>query len=134
MSKSNLQIYLHIVFSTKNRRHSIYPEVEKALYPLIWKKIKELNCEPLAVNGMADHIHILLKFDGRREIPELVKRLKGSSSKFINDGFEIPAGFKWQRGYGIFSVSPKDVTMIHTYIKKQKEHHNHHSIKDEYEI
>jgi len=65
MSKSNLQIYLHIVFSTKNRRHSIYPEVEKALYPFIWKKIKELNCEPLAVNGMADHIHILLKFDGR---------------------------------------------------------------------
>lgn len=134
MPRSNVQIYLHFVFSTKDRRHSLYPEIEKRVYDFFWKKVKELNCEPLAINGMPDHVHILLKFDGRNEIPVLVKKLKGPASRFINEHFDIPAGFEWQRGYGVFSVGPRDVDIVHNYIKRQKEHHSSQSEIEEYEL
>lgn len=83
---------------------------------------------------MPDHIHLLIKMHSQVTIASLAQHLKGASSKWIDDWNKVPAGFSWSRGYGAFSVEPRNVEMIINYIKKQKEHHNYRNTIDDYEI
>ncbi len=68
------------------------------------------------------------------DIATLVKHLKGASSKWINNERKVPEGFEWSRGYGAFSVDPRNVDLIITYIKNQKQHHMDSTTDDRYEI
>lgn len=99
--------------------------MENGLYNFLWNKVEALNQIPLAINGMPDHVHVLLKMNAKDNIAKLVKDLKGSSSIFMKD---MSNQFKWSRGYGAFTVSKKDVDMIANYIKNQKSHHQKGSI------
>ena len=97
--------------------------LDQGLYSIIWNKCEELDLIPLAVNGTDDHIHILLKSHTEITIAQILKHVKGTSSRWLNENGNFVEPFRWQRGYGLFTVSPKDVDMIISYIKKQKEHH-----------
>jgi REP element-mobilizing transposase RayT len=90
----------------------------------LWNKVEELKEQPLMINGMPDHVHLLLKMAATQNISKLVKDLKGSSSRFMNNAIENQGqSFEWSRGYGAFTVSKKDVDLIANYIKNQKTHH-----------
>lgn len=130
MSKNQLQIYVHIVFATKNRKPLINNAIEKILFPLLWNTIEEKDCTPLAINGTEDHIHILLKLSSNVSIAQLLKSLKGKSSKTINDSYTLIEHFQWQRGYGAFSIHHKQVSTTINYIKNQKEHHRNNTTDD----
>lgn len=122
MSRNNLQIYIHFVFTTKYREPSINRTLEKQLHLYLWLKATELEVIPLMINGMDDHVHILLKFSSLLTVAQVVKLLKGTSSRLMNELTNNQNQFQWSRGYGAFSVSPRDVSMIADYIKNQKEH------------
>jgi putative transposase len=134
MSKNNLQVYLHIVFTTKNRNPLISEKIEAKLFPFIWAIITDNSCTAIMINGMPDHVHVLLKIDSKISIANLVKYIKGKSSRFLNENFTFSGGFEWQRGYGVFSVSAQDVDKVAMYIKNQKMHHKEHSGIDRYEL
>lgn len=134
MSRNNIQAYYHIVFATKYREPSLRTSIQPALYKMIWEKCKEIGCEPIIINGIEDHIHLLVKANPLVSISKTLKDIKGSSSKWLNDNFEFEDFFSWQRGYGLFTVSPKDIKLIATYIKNQKEHHKANSTINEFEI
>jgi REP element-mobilizing transposase RayT len=124
MSRNNLQLYYHLVFVTKYRERLIHEEIENMLYAFLWNKVEALNEQPLMINGMPDHVHLLLKMTATQNISKLVKDLKGSTSRFMNNAMENQGqSFEWSRGYGAFTVSKKDVDMIANYIKNQKSHH-----------
>ncbi len=108
--------------------------MEKVLYPKLWEIIIKNDCIPLAVNGVEDHVHILVKLDSKISISKLMQSLKGKSAKIINDSYLLIDHFIWQRGYGAFSIQEKDVPRIIKYIKNQKEHHKNHSIEEDFEI
>jgi REP element-mobilizing transposase RayT len=82
-----------------------------------------MSCKVLAINGTADHIHVVLKIPSTITIAKLTKQLKGVSSHFINDKLLKDTKFKWQGGYGAFSISRWDVKKMIAYVKNQKEHH-----------
>lgn len=133
MSRNKIHAYFHIVFATKHREPLISSNKQSALYKMIWDKCWEIDCEPVMINGMEDHIHLLLNANPSVAISKTVKDIKGSSSRWLNKNVTFVEPFSWQRGYGLFTVSPKDVPMIAAYIQNQKEHHRKNSILKEFE-
>ncbi|AGC77224.1 transposase [Nonlabens dokdonensis DSW-6] len=83
---------------------------------------------------MPDHVHVLLKMDSKVSLSDLMRFIKGKSSRFLSENYTFLDGFEWQRGYGAFSVSPKNVDKVIGYIKNQKQHHREDSTIEELEL
>ncbi len=133
MSRSNIQAYFHFILGTKNREKLIPISIDSKLYTFIWNKCIELELFSIMINGTQNHIHLLVKSRSDITISEIARIIKGSSSKWLNENIPPEQSFNWQRGYGLFTVSPKDVDMIAGYIKKQKEHHQNGTAKTDFE-
>jgi REP element-mobilizing transposase RayT len=130
--QSLAQIYLHIVFSTKDRRPWLQdPGIRDELHNYLGGTCNNLDCPVLRVGGALDHVHILCRLGRSISIADLVKELKRESSKWLKTKSPALADFYWQSGYGEFSVSPSHVDPLRTYIDNQVEHHNRESFQDE---
>ena len=131
MPQSFSQIYLHIVFSTKQRYPFISPNIQSELYTYIGGIIKNLNTVPIMISGIEDHIHILTSFPRTISVADFVKKIKTGSSHWIKDKGKEFQHFGWQDGYGVFSVSPSKKQAVIDYIVNQKEHHKKQTFQDE---
>ena len=129
MPQSLHQVYGHLVFSTKNRAPKIHAAIEKKLYAYICGILQNLDGSVIAINGMSDHIHILFRAAKNHTDIEVVQKIKGSSSKWVQEQGEN--NFQWQKGYAWFSVSAKNLDAAKQYVDSQKEHHAKVSFKDE---
>ncbi len=107
-------------------------EIENELFAYLGGACHNANCPPLAVGGYRDHVHILCRLDKNTLIPNLIKKLKVSSSIWIKTKTPASDQFAWQDGYGAFSVNPSEVDTVVRYIQNQKEHHQTRSFQDEY--
>lgn len=87
----------------------------------------------LCINGMPDHLHLLVGFHTTQSVADLMQDVKGASSKWINDMRLSKTRFEWQSGYGVFSYSKSQVPAVINYIKNQKEHHRKETFLDEYQ-
>ena len=123
MRESLVQLYVHIVWSTWDRLPLIAPELEQAIYACIQSECKALNTEPIAIGGTCDHVHLLARIPASLSVSALVKQVKGSSSHLVTHVLSPLAAFKWQGGYGAFSVSPDRVPVVRSYVVDQKMHH-----------
>jgi len=133
MSQSLAQIYLHIVFSTKDRRPFLQdPTLRDEAHNYLGGTCNNLGCPVLRVGGTADHVHILCRFGRSISVASLVMELKRESSKWVKTKSDRLADFYWQNGYGAFSVSPGHVEMLRTYIANQEEHHRTETFQDEF--
>ncbi len=124
MRTDKIELYVHLVWATWDRLPMIIPEIERALYRSIGDIAQTLGCQVLAINGMPDHVHVLLRIPATLSVSKLVQQLKGYSSRFVNDQLQLDYRFKWTGYYGAFSVSRWDVPKIMAYINGQKERHN----------
>jgi REP element-mobilizing transposase RayT len=106
--------------------------VEKELYAYIGGVLKTLQCVPICINGIENHIHILCILSKNIALAELLEQIKGSSSKWIKTKGAEYINFAWQGGYGGFSVSQSKAEVVKHYIENQKEHHKAVSFKEEY--
>jgi putative transposase len=122
---------LHIVFSTKDRQPLIHPDIEEELYGYIIGTCKKINCPIIKINGVADHIHILLHLRRTISISDLLSNIKANSSRWIKTKGKLYKDFSLQNGYGGFAVSRLAVESAIKYISKQKEHHKKISFKEE---
>lgn len=87
----------------------------------------------IELNGIENHIHILVEFKPIHSTPEFANIIKGSSSHFVNKESGIRKNLYWQQKYGVLSVSEKDVPMIQRYVQRQKDHHKNGDLRDELE-
>jgi putative transposase len=126
------QIYIHIVFAIKGRENLIQTSWEEELYRYITGIIRNKDQKLLAINGMSDHIHILIGMKPSCCLSDLVREIKKSSTTFIQEKKFTRFQFKWQEGYGAFSYSHSHLDDVISYISNQKEHHKKKSFKDEY--
>jgi len=126
------QIYIQIVFAVKNRNGLIHQSWEEELYKYITGIVTNKEQKMLAINGMPDHIHILIGMKPSCCLSDLVREIKKSSSNYINEKKFIKYPFEWQSGYGAFSYSHSSLENIISYIKNQKEHHIKKSFRVEY--
>jgi REP element-mobilizing transposase RayT len=121
---------MHCVFSTKGRQRMITAQLQKRLWPYIGGIARENKMTALIVNGVADHVHVLLALPSTIAIAKAVQSIKGGSSKWIHETFPDQRTFAWQEGYGAFSVSVSDKTIA--YIENQAEHHRTKSFQEEF--
>lgn len=133
MSHSYNKIWIHAVWSTKERLPIIKPEIETVIFAFISNQFKESGCPVRIINGMPDHIHCLFLLNPQKSISEVIKQIKGSSSHFINKENLIKEKFSWQTGYSAFSVSESAVDKVYKYITNQKQHHQKRTFQKEYE-
>lgn len=126
------KIYIQVVFAVKNRDSLINQEWEEELFKYISGIIKNKEQKLLAINGMPDHIHILIGMKPNCCLSDLVREIKKSSNDFINSNKFSRFKFQWQEGYGAFSYSHSALDNVIAYIQNQKEHHKKNSFKDEY--
>ena len=133
MRRSHTQLYLHLIWATWDRMDLIDLELEPVLYEYIRNKCEENQCWLEAIGGTADHVHVLVRFTTSISIGKLVHLIKGASSHYIGQIFRPDDFFKWQGGYSAFTVSPFQVKAIVSYIRNQKQHHQDHTWKKNWE-
>jgi|WetSurMetagenome_2_1015567.scaffolds.fasta_scaffold362583_1 putative transposase len=126
------KLYVHIVFTPKGRDSLLTDSIRNTVHKYIYGVIKGKKCFPVIINGTKDHIHLLIGFNPVISISDLVRDIKRSSALFINEQSKTCLKFKWQEGYGAFTVSYKDLDKVFKYISNQEEHHLIKSFRDEY--
>jgi len=132
MSQSFVQIYVHIVFHTKNNVNLIREDIKNELFSYLGGILKNYKSIPLQIGGTSDHVHILCTLPKTMAIADLVEEVKKSSSKWIKTKGLHYKDFYWQDGYGGFSVSNSVVETLKRYILNQKKHHEKVPFIDEY--
>jgi REP element-mobilizing transposase RayT len=132
MPTAYTQNFYHTVFSTKQRTMLITPDVEERLYAFLGGILRDLRCTLVAVNGMPDHVHLLIRYRADLSHSELLQQIKGRSSKWANETWPQGGHFAWQEGYGGFTVSKSNVAEVAAYIARQKEHHQRMDFKSEF--
>jgi len=126
------QIYIQVVFAVKGRTSLIGASWEEELYKYITGIITNKGQKLIAINGMPDHIHILIGMKPSCCLSDLVREIKKASNTFINEKKFIKSKFEWHDGYGTFSYSHSALNHVIAYIQNQKEHHRKKSFKEEY--
>lgn len=132
MANTYTQIHVHFVFAVKYRQAVIHTNWKNDLYKYISGIIKNNNHKVLAINGVSDHVHVLIGIRPAQSISELMKSIKQNSSKWINENKFTNIHFEWQEGYGAFSYSKSQLSAVADYIEHQEEHHKKKTFKEEY--
>jgi REP element-mobilizing transposase RayT len=122
---------MHYIFSTKERRPWITPELQKRLWPYIGGIAREHKMKAIKVGGVEDHVHVLLSLPQTLSIAKAAQLIKGNSSKWIHDTFPKLKTFAWQEGYAAFSIGISGVDDTTAYIENQAERHRRRTFKDE---
>ncbi|MBN7813571.1 IS200/IS605 family transposase [Algoriphagus sp. H41] len=132
MANTFSQIHIHVVFATQFRNALIAEKWEQRLYEYLIAIIHNQGHKVLAINGMSDHVHLLLGFRPNQALSELVQQAKASSSKWINEERLCTQKFAWQEGYGAFSYTKSDIPKVTHYIQNQKNRHQKVGFLEEY--
>ncbi len=134
MPQSLSLVIVHVIFSTKERRPFIDTDTRPKLHAYLATVARNAGCEAYRVGGVADHVHFAIRLSRTITIAELVETLKTSSSKWLKTESRDLAVFAWQRGYGCFSVGPKDLKALTAYIDNQEVHHHTRTFQDEFRM
>ncbi|QDS96814.1 IS200/IS605 family transposase [Adhaeretor mobilis] len=122
----------HCVFSTKDRRKTIPPELQERLWPYLGGIARDNKFKALSVGGVEDHVHILLSLPTTMTISKAMQLVKGGSSKWIHDEFPEHRDFAWQEGFGAFTIGISQIEPTRKYIAKQAAHHQKTTFQDEF--
>ena len=133
MPQSHAQVWLHIVFSTKDRRPFLPKDSFRAkMFRMLSHHVKHSSCISASVGGYYDHAHLLVGLSRTITIAKLVENVKTETSKWAKRHEDGSSIFAWQSGYGAFSVSHSLMSTVDQYIRNQIEHHTKISFQDEY--
>ena len=124
---------VHLIFSTKDRMPLITRDVRPQLHAYLATVARHGDGECYRVGGVADHVHLAVRLSRTVALSDLISELKTSSSKWIKERSPELSKFSWQRGYGAFSIGPKDLDAVLAYIDGQEEHHRKKTFQEEYQ-
>lgn len=134
MANTYTQIHLHIVFAVQGRVNCIPATHAEELYRYITGIVDGQGQKLLAINGMPDHIHLLVGLRPEKALSDLLREIKANSSKFINKQKWLPGRFSWQEGFGAFSYAASQVPDVIRYIQQQQQHHAKRGFQEEYQL
>jgi REP element-mobilizing transposase RayT len=132
MANTYTQLYIQTVFAVQGRQSLIAKDHKIEIYKYMTDVIQKQNHKVMAINGMGDHIHILIGLSPDVALSNLVKDVKIASTNLINDKRWVRGRFSWQKGFGAFSYSRSQVPAVAKYIENQEQHHARRSFRDEY--
>lgn len=126
------QMYVQLVFAVKNRDAVLHKGIRNRVFEYMSGIISEMKHKSIIVNGVSNHVHILLGLNPSKSISDTVHDIKRSTSLFINNEKLCPGKFAWQEGYGGFTYSRSQLDNVYNYILNQEKHHNKKTFKEEY--
>jgi len=126
------KLYYHLVFSTKQRSGFITPAIEEELHRYLGGIVRGIDGTCLAVNGMPDHVHMLVILPPKIAVSDALREIKASSSKWAHDSRQNMPTFAWQDGYAAFTVSRSQLEVTTAYIRDQKTHHAQRDFQAEF--
>ena len=132
MPQSLGALYVHVIFSTKDRTPCLPRAIRPDLRAYTAGTLRNLDCTLVDFNSLADHVHILCTLSRTLAIAKLLEEMKKASSKWLKPKAPALRNFHWQNGYGAFSVSPSKVPEVRRYIDNQDEHHRKLTFQEEY--
>lgn len=132
MSDTYSQMYVQVVFAVNNRTALIHESWEAELFKYITGVIKNKGQKLLVINGVNNHIHLLINMKPNCCLSDLVREIKKTSTQFINEKEFVKNPFKWQEGFGAFTYGYSQISTVIQYIENQKNHHKIKTFKDEY--
>ncbi len=120
---SRLELYFHIVWATQHRQPFLTPQKEEMVFRCIFNLVAPTHYKMLAINGMPDHIHMLIQTGPQIDLPALMKNVKGTTSALVNNMTELTERFRWQEGYYAATITPSHLPETLEYVRNQKRHH-----------
>ena len=134
MQRSKIEVFVHYVWTTKNREFLIESDMERRLNRVIGHEIIRLKCKPLAFGVLPDHLHVAVKMHSTVAVASLAQAMKGVSSRMLNAEFHFDSAFDWQNRYGAFSIGRgEELKRVLAYVRHQKEHHAQGDVWHEWE-
>ncbi|MBP7416181.1 MAG: IS200/IS605 family transposase [Pyrinomonadaceae bacterium] len=130
MSRTHTNLLSHVVFSTQGHLPQITSEIMNELFAYMGGLVKELKGIPIIINGMADHVHLLILLPPNVSVSDAMRFVKANSSRWVKEKFGKK--FAWQKGFGAFTVSRSNVDAVVKYIKDQEQHHKGFDFKTEF--
>lgn len=127
------ELYVHLVWATWDRLPWLTPDIASRVHAAIAERCRLLRCDPIAIGGMADHVHALVRLHSSVDVAKLVQEVKGSSSHLVTHVLRPEQPFKWQGAYGAFTVAKKHVPAVTRYIEAQSVHHADSTLWEEAE-
>ena len=133
MSQSLSQVWLHIVFSTKDRKTFLKDaKFRDEMFRMLSHHVEEVGCYPKLSGGWIDHVHVVCGLGRTVTIAKLLEHIKTETSKWAKKVSPELSSFSWQGGYGAFSVSQSNLVAVLDYVERQEEHHARRSFQDEF--
>ena len=133
MPQSLVQVYLHLIWSTKHRAPFLKdPALRVEMHKYLGGACNGIGCPVLQVGGVEDHVHVLCRQGKSLTIPEILAELKRESSKWAKLRDPSLRDFYWQDGYGAFSYSRSQIDVVCEYVLNQEEHHKKQTFQEEY--
>ena len=123
MAHSFTHLVYHIVFATKRRQPWLTQELRPKVWGFLGKIVKEERAVPLCINGVEDHVHMLVRLRPDQNVSALVRAVKANSSGWLHRRHVVCQEFAWQTGYAAFTVSRTQMKKVQQYIENQEEHH-----------
>ena len=123
MRGTRVALFVHLIWATWNRLPLLTGEMERRVYRCLEDTCRELGAEVLALGGVEDHVHMVVRMPATLAVADLVKRLKGASSHLATHEIAPDDFFKWQGGYAAFTASIRLLPALCDYVRRQKEHH-----------
>ncbi len=133
MHRTRVAVFVHVTWGTWDRLPLLTGQVERAVHRALSDGCEELGAQVVAIDGVEDHIHLLMRLPATISLSELMRRIKGASAHLITYQVAPSEFFKWQGGYGAFSVSPRHLAKVRDYIAHQREHHTTGSLMPQLE-
>lgn len=134
MHEPHTELYVHLVWATWDRLPLITPIIRDPLYAILAQRCRAQRCEPIAIGGMPDHVHLLVRLHPCVAIAPLVKDVKGASSHLVAALLKPREAFRWQGRYGAFTVGRRDLQAVTDYVRGQEEHHDIGNLTSHWEL
>ena len=131
MSQSLVSVFIHLVFSTKNRVPMLREGLRPNLHAYIGRVLQAHKASLLKAGGTIDHVHLVISLGKELSVAGAVREIKSKSSAWIHREYPRLRRFSWQGGYAGFSVSESDLDAVIRYVEVQEQHHRNRTFQDE---
>lgn len=132
MANTYTQLYVHVIIAVRGRANLISVKWKEKLFQYITGIITNKNQKMMVINGMPDHVHMLVGLKPECNLSDLIRDVKSNSSRWINEQNFVKGKFEWQTGFGAFSLGQSQIKMAVSYILNQEQHHLNKTFKEEY--
>lgn len=133
MSAPTVYLFVHVICTVQGRGQLLARPARRVLFVHMQKEGEEKGIRIIAVNGVEDHIHLLLQLMPSQNLAQVVRSIRGASSDWLNENKLLTTTFEWEENYYALSVSPSSVRQVKDYIDKQEEHHKTKTLDAELE-